>query len=361
MEYLYNTIWIIENFDNTPNPPLKFLRDFLKKKNIEFYYYEDFYDLKKNDQLNFVFYAPPFNFFKKLIKKNFNLNESSIILGNHESYRLFDIIKFKYIFFNHFSGYKAYFDQIIFLNQNINFNSIFKDDYNNFLIKSYSYLNFFLSPLIDLQKRKKVKKIFKNSKPLAIYFPLFYSSDYDNFKKEQKIYDVSNVGSTNYKTYVRYELLSSKFNLTNIYYDRLLFSNYFKNVPDLKFFDVRDNYVYGSDTLDIYRKSKFVISSNGSLDFGVYKFLEIPMNNSMILGSLPKNEFHFLKDITYEIGVNDLFSKNKIKNDLIKFHNSNYSNLDRVKNIILNEFNLESIFNYLNKQISGGYIEKKPL
>lgn len=218
-------------------------------------------------------------------------------------------------------------------------------------------------PFVEMGKYFRRKKCNWNKKKL-LYFPFAINSSLPEFSQvnsESSEYDFANLGSTSFFCQAKSYYVPAKLSFVNLYTDRLKIINSIIKAKSFKVFDCRTKPVYGKETLQIIKKSKYVISTGGYHRASILKYLEIIACGTPIIGYKIPHEFPCLDQAIYELDVLSL-NKREVKKKLqeaIQQYEIFREEALKARGRISQLYNQEAILALLQKQYNGEQISKE--
>lgn len=218
-------------------------------------------------------------------------------------------------------------------------------------------------PFVEMGRYCKRKKHNWKKKGL-LYFPFAVNPclpEFSQVNSKSPEYDFANLGSTSFFCRAKSYYVPAKLSFVNLYTDRLKMINSILRAKAFKVFDCRTKPVYGKETLQIIKKSKYVISTGGYHQASILKYLEIVACGTPIIGYKIPHEFPCLDKTIYELDVLSLPQKQikkKLREAIAQYEIFKGEAL-KTREKIFQLYNQEAILALLQKQYDGEQIPKE--
>ncbi len=215
-------------------------------------------------------------------------------------------------------------------------------------------------PLVEIGKSWQRKK-YNWQKKRLLYFPFAINPaapEFNTLSADPPQYDFANLGSTSFFCRAKSSYVPAALSFINLYTDRLKMVEMISRAKNFRLFDCRKTPVYGRETIQIIKKSKYVISTGGYHQASILKYLEIIACGTPIIGAKLPHEFSCLNQAIYPL--NALHSSpqqiQKKLQEAIKQYPAFKQAALQARQKTFQYYNQEAILTLLQKQFAGAKI-----
>lgn len=160
-------------------------------------------------------------------------------------------------------------------------------------------------PFVEIGKSWQRKKSNWQKKRL-LYFPFAINPaapEFNTLPADLPQYDFANLGSTSFFCRAKSAYVPAALSFINLYADRLKMVQSISQTKHFRLFDCRKTPVYGPKTLQIIKRSKYVLATGGYHQASILKYLEIIACGTPILGAKIPHEFPCLNQAIFPLDV----------------------------------------------------------